>query len=178
MGGIILAMHDTREQWRPVPGAEGVYSVSDHGAVWTHERTDTCGRRIRGRRLDQGEKDGYPTVKLTIAGRRAKHPVHRLVLLAFVGPCPDGMEACHANDDRTDCRLTNLRWDTRSGNAADRLRNSGWHELRGEDNPNSRLTAAEVAEVRTLLGTLRQVDIARRFGISQGAVSHIATGTT
>ena len=33
------------------------------------------------------------------------------------------MEACHANDDPSDNRLENLRWDTRSENLYDRVRN-------------------------------------------------------
>lgn len=48
--------------------------------------------------------------------------LHRVVLDAFIGPRPKGMEACHANGDPTDNRLVNLRWDTRSANAADSVR--------------------------------------------------------
>lgn len=51
--------------------------------------------------------------------------MHRLVLLAFVGPCPDGMEACHANDIPTDNRLANLRWGTHADNMRDRIENGG-----------------------------------------------------
>ena len=40
---------------------------------------------------------------------------------AFTGPCPDGMEACHANGDRSDNRAGNLRWDTVRENANDRI---------------------------------------------------------
>ena len=45
--------------------------------------------------------------------------IHRLVLEAFVGPCPEGMETCHNNGVRTDNRLENLRWDTSSANNDD-----------------------------------------------------------
>lgn len=49
--------------------------------------------------------------------------VHQLVLEAFVGPRPEGMEACHWNDVCTDNRLENLRWDTTSANRHDQVRN-------------------------------------------------------
>lgn len=45
--------------------------------------------------------------------------VHRLVLIAFVGPPPDGMEVCHNDGDPTNNVLSNLRWDTRTGNMRD-----------------------------------------------------------
>jgi hypothetical protein len=48
--------------------------------------------------------------------------LHRVVLLAFVGPRPANCEACHSNGIRSDNRLANLRWDTRESNVADRVR--------------------------------------------------------
>lgn len=48
--------------------------------------------------------------------------VHLLVLEAFVGPCPPGLEGCHTNGDGLDNKLTNLRWDTHAANMQDRLR--------------------------------------------------------
>lgn len=42
--------------------------------------------------------------------------IHQIVLEAFCGPCPDGMEVLHGNGIRTDNRLSNLRYGTRSEN--------------------------------------------------------------
>jgi len=47
--------------------------------------------------------------------RKQKHrSVHSLVLEAFVGPRPEGMDGCHENDVPWDNRLSNLKWDTHS----------------------------------------------------------------
>ena len=46
-----------------------------------------------------------------------------LVLEAFVGPRPDGHECCHYDDDPMNNHLSNLRWDTRSANSFDAIRN-------------------------------------------------------
>lgn len=46
--------------------------------------------------------------------------IHKLVLEAFVGERPSGMQACHGNGDKTDNRLVNLRWDTVKANHRDK----------------------------------------------------------
>jgi len=46
--------------------------------------------------------------------------VHKLVLEAFIGPCPNHYEACHNNGKANDNRLSNLRWDTCSNNNFDK----------------------------------------------------------
>jgi hypothetical protein len=106
------------EQWRPIPDWER-YEVSDQGRV----------RNRRGQRLSVwvGTR-GYLRVRLHQAGSARNLAVHRLVLSAFVGPCPPGMEGCHENGDRSNCSLGNLRWDTPSSNAHDRVRH-GTHAM-------------------------------------------------
>ncbi|WP_248099523.1 HNH endonuclease signature motif containing protein [Corynebacterium kefirresidentii] len=45
--------------------------------------------------------------------------VHRLVMAAFVGPCPDGMEVCHNDGNPANNYVGNLRYDTHQANYAD-----------------------------------------------------------
>lgn len=114
----------TGEQWRPVVGYEGLYEVSDHGRVRSLDRITRTGngdRLYRSRFLEGYISLGYRRVALTRGGKSVHYLVHRLVLEAFVGPCPDGMEGCHNNGDRADARLSNLRWDTRLANIRDKF---------------------------------------------------------
>jgi hypothetical protein len=69
---------------------------------------------------------GYITVNLKPGGaiKLKTMRVHRLVLDAFVGPCPDGMECRHLNGVKADCRLSNLAWGTRKENIEDRVRHA------------------------------------------------------
>lgn len=92
------------EYWRST-GVTG-YEVSNAG-------------RVRGPRgiLRPFAGDARGHLKVDLCGRRVF--VHRLVLDAFVGPCPDGMEGCHNNGNPADNRVENLRWDTRSANVID-----------------------------------------------------------
>lgn len=52
------------------------------------------------------------------------------MLEAFVGPRPPGQEGCHYDDDPQHNMLPNLRWDTRSGNQTDLVRNGRHHQTR------------------------------------------------
>jgi hypothetical protein len=45
-----------------------------------------------------------------------------MVLEAFVGPCPPGLECCHGNGVGTDNWVENLRWDTHTENVLDSVR--------------------------------------------------------
>jgi HNH endonuclease len=56
-------------------------------------------------------------------GTRRAVQVSHLVLTTFVGPRPSGMDALHWDDDVTNNRLGNLRWDTPSANRFDCIRN-------------------------------------------------------
>lgn len=114
------------EVWRPIPSYPG-YEASDLGRIKSCERVIVRATRfgeirqpIRERILKPGRfSDGREFVVLT--GQKNRQ-VHRLVLEAFVGPCPPGMEACHNDGDHTNNRLSNLRWDTRSSNMLDLTR--------------------------------------------------------
>src|SRR5260221_10985959 len=98
----------TDERWRDVPGRRG-YRVSDRGRVKSVDRVLSDGRQAGGMMLTPyGDEDGYQRV--SIAGRTVA--VHILVLEAFAGPKPPGMEACHGNGDRSCNDLSNLRWGT------------------------------------------------------------------
>ena len=64
-------------------------------------------------------------VDLIRGGKKHRKYVSRIVLEAFRGPCPKGMEACHDPDpDVNNNRLENLRWDTHLENMND-IRKSG-----------------------------------------------------
>lgn len=119
-------MDTSQEQWRAIPGWDGVYEVSDHGRVRSLDRvleTATGRRQWRGRvhRLDT-DKHGYPCIRL--GGNKGKRfTAHQLVMLAFVGERPKGQEVRHLNDIRHDNRLGNLAYGTRSDNMYDCIRN-------------------------------------------------------
>lgn len=123
-------------EWRDIPGWEGIYIVSDDGHVKSLPRSmrNRAGvlKPYPGRQLTPTlDVNGYAVVTLC-RGRieRRTVKVHRLVLLAFVGPCLDGMEGCHNDGDKTNNAVSNLRWDTASANSLDKVRHGVHHMSR------------------------------------------------
>jgi NUMOD4 motif/HNH endonuclease len=111
----------TPEEWRPVVGYEGSYEVSNRGRVRSLDGFTQHGHRMKGRVLKPWLTSPRPYPCITL-GHKDKRYIHKLVLESFVGPCPPGMEVLHENDDPSDNRLENLRWDCRSENIRDRVR--------------------------------------------------------
>lgn len=99
------------EQWRPMLSFEEKYLVSDEGRVWSIGRERLL--------THVTTPNNYLVVCLSAPPSRTTRKVHRLVLEAFVGPCPEGMETRHLNGDRQENRLANLAWGTALENAAD-----------------------------------------------------------
>jgi hypothetical protein len=118
------------ERWRAVLRYRGIYEVSTRGRVKSLARV-TTGKNGTPRRLPErilkgnsSGSNGYVSVRLTDTdgGSKAWH-VNVLVLEAFVGPRPDGLQSLHRDDIRTNNDLSNLYWGTFEDNAADKMKN-------------------------------------------------------
>lgn len=118
------------EMWKPIPDFPG-YEVSDGGQVRSFKRRQPKLLAVRTRH------DRKRDVHLCTDGILHRMLVHRLVLIAFVGPCPVGYEALHRNGNGLDNTLPNLHWGTRSENLYDQTR-LGEKDIRGARNPNYR----------------------------------------
>lgn len=168
------------ERWLPVAGYEGLYEVSDLGRVRSLPHQTARGVRggtILRPQVSAGSK-GYPFVNLSKESAIRHVAVHRLVLEAFVSPCPEGSEACHGPGGKLDARLENLSWGTRAKNVGpDRLRDG--QDNRGERHGMAKLTQEQVLDIRrrAAAGETQQ-SIADRHGISFQNVSLVALGKT
>jgi hypothetical protein len=134
------------EEWIDIPGYEGMYQVSDKGAVRSFKKNRGY-MPPRILKLTQN-KNGYKSVTLCRNGDERNIEVQRLSLLSFEGPCPDGMQACHNNGHPWDNRRCNLRWDTPRNNQFDRRAHGTM--INGSNVNHSKLTAEQVIEMRCL----------------------------
>jgi hypothetical protein len=152
-------------RYLPVPGFPN-YRVGDDGSVWS---------RFRGpwkRMKTPVNKRGRPYVHLS-RGDRGKHrwDVCRLVLWAFVGPCPPGMECCHFPDrNPANNQLGNLRWDTHLANMRDMA-------ISGNRRKREVLTEEQTMEaIRLLESGVKRRRIARIVGCKHSTLHDALKG--
>lgn len=168
------------EEWRDVPGYEGFYQVSSFGAVRSLDRVVFGAKKqtVKGRLLSERDNgNGYKFVTLWSGGRQENMYVHRLVLLAFSGPSEKGLSACHNDGDRSNNRLSNLRWDTTIANHADKKIHGTLRQ--GGRCYQAKLSDIDIQSIRRMLSAgFEQKEVAKLFGISQPSVSDIKHGRT
>jgi hypothetical protein len=112
------------EEWRPVPGYEGLYQVSSWGRVWSVPRRGIAGQKIRGGMLrPYTEPSGYQRVALSKDGAQRGFRVHELVAAAFLGPRPAGARVVrHLNGDPANNFASNLEFGDDVQNWADTVK--------------------------------------------------------
>lgn len=166
-------------EYRNIAGMPG-YRVGNDGSVWSCHRASG---RFSGewRRLAiRIRRPGCPYRIVDLRaeagkGRVVRFYIHRLVLKAFIGLPPAGMQACHNDGDPANNRLENLRWDTCKSNAADKVRHGT--TLVGENHPNAILSEELVAEIcRLRMSGMKQIQIGKQVGCSQTIVSAVLLG--
>lgn len=165
-------------EYRDIPGFPG-YRVGSDGTVWS------CRSGGRGKLSTNWKKmfltitkHGRVRVTLKINKKKSYRHVHRLVLEAFVGSCPPGMECRHFPDrDPKNNSLSNLSWGTHLENTQDKF----FHGtvIRGEDIPQAKLTEACVRSLRRrYLRGVSLEKLSKDFQISKVNAWRVATRKT
>lgn len=108
-------------EYRDIPGFEGYRAGSD-GTIWSCWRNGGAKIPKGDWRILKPKKHIRSDHKYVTTKFRRDAPVHQLILFAFVGPKPDGMECRHLNGKASDNRIKNLAWGTRRENVHDAIR--------------------------------------------------------
>jgi hypothetical protein len=114
--------------WTAAPGFEGLYEVSDEGAV----------RRVGASVLRPFLRGGYPAVSLKDGPRRQTKAVHLLVMGAFAGPRPANHECAHLDGQAANAAFRNLAWVSKRENEA--------HKAHPRNGPHWRAVALREAD--------------------------------
>lgn len=152
----------------PIPGIPGYFATA------TGEIIGKKGKPMIG----WVDEDGYRHVSLRLSGRSnpKRQSVHRLVAVAFKGPCPSpDHEVRHLDGTRTNNAPSNLEWGTRAENAADMVRHGT--VMKGEKSPVAKYDLEFARRVRLLRDKGRsQQSIADELSLAQSHVSRIVRG--
>lgn len=170
--------------WKPVPGYEGLYEVSDCGLIRSLERQRRGHKstfRVGDRLLKAQMVGGYLMVRLykqrgNGVAWEAK-TVHRLVAEAFL-PNPANLPVVnHLDGVKANCAAANLEWTTHSENIRHAYASGLKIAKRGSDHAMARLNESQVVEIKARLraGESQRL-IGLAYGVGRGAIRDIKLG--
>lgn len=183
----------SNEIWKPVPGYEAFYQVSNMGRVkmnqkkikHRHGTTRFLEERIMKTRVCQG----YEILGLRSgvnSGKQVIKKVHRLVAEAFIENPEQKEQVNHINGVKTDNRLENLEWATASENQKHRFTHLGqlgtWvgrkhtpETIKMLIGMKSTLNDGQKAKALEMLAKgMFQREVAAFFGVSRTVITRIS----
>lgn len=173
-------MKSSQVEVRPIPGFSG-YAARSDGAIisyWQRQKRQSgagaewrIGSREKVMRGLPDKRDGRLMYNLRAdCGKSFRKCGGTLVLIAFVGTKPTGMQCCHWDGDCTNDAVENLRWGTAISNRDDMLRHGT--RLQGDRHPMSKITVKQVLEIRSRSGESRRA-LSEEFGLGQSTIYKI-----
>lgn len=110
-------------------------------------------------------------------GSRRQMAAHRVAYELEIGSIPTGMEVCHHCDNPPCVNPAHLFIGTHADNMADMAAKGRSPSMANEKCGKTKLTDVEVDHIRLMaVQGMKQVEIARYFGIHDGHVSRILSG--
>ncbi len=157
------------EQWRPILKFPN-YEVSNLGNF----------RNAKTHRLltiHQNIKTGRRFICPSINGKQTTVVTTPLVVAAWIGPRPEGLQIDHIDGNKANERIDNLEYVTQQENIQRSFRNGQHGEYPYNQGSHRFLTEVDYAEVKAMWKAgLSQVKIGKKLGINNATVSKILSG--
>jgi hypothetical protein len=155
---------------KPIPNYEGYYAAED-GSVYSSKSG-----KIKKLSFYNSPKHPYYLVSLWVNGKMHTRLLHFLIITAYKGLRPKGMEVRHLDGNCKNNIPSNLSWGTRAENIEDKRKHGSI--TRGERNGRAKLTQDQVSEIRVLKGVFTKKIISELFDVSESTISWIHRGKT
>jgi len=162
------------EEWKKIKNYP--YKISNFGRV---KRIKSMQGTFSGKILKPfNDGVGYLSIGLSKNGKVKTFYIHKLVAEAFIGPCPENKEVNHLDGIKENPHADNLEYVTKSENSKHAYK-LGLIK-KGESRRNSKLDRRKVIEIKKLYedGKHTQLELAKKFNMSQQAISKIVCGET
>jgi len=151
------------------------YMVSDNGKVWSYWKRDPhiMTRYYISDTLTELKPNRPPSSKYYSVGLRNYKKtkttirIHVLILMAFIGPRPPGMQARHFPDrDVANNSIDNLKYGTQAEQDHDKIIHGTQTRLKGNKNPMTKLKETDIPIIRDLFAQgLSKSKLGRKFGV-------------
>lgn len=151
-------------RFKPVQEIGDNYLVSPKGEIYSLPR-----HRTKGGLLNISLWSGYPSVGLIVKGVKTRKLIHRLIAIAFIPNPENKPHINHKNGIKTDHRIENLEWCTRSENQSHR------YSVLGQITPNRKFSKTQIMKILGDNKTSR-TKIASKYGVSRDCIDRIKTG--
>lgn len=174
------------EVWKDIKDYEGLYQASTLGNIRSLNYRNKVGR-VRNLKPSR-DSAGYGQVVLCRDGVQSKVKVAVLVAETFYRRREKGEVVMHLNNIRLDDRLENLKIGSYSENTLQKFVDGYTHTekqrravseaKRGVKHHNSKLSEAQVIEIRENPDVLSGAALARKYGVSETTINDIRRGKT
>lgn len=170
------------EIWKPIPGYENTYEVSNLSNIRSIDRRVPLGSRskfVKGQPIKPTlHHSGYMIFSLAKNGRAITTSVHRIVAQLFVDNPHDLPEVNHIRPPKTNNRADNLEWVTQAQNLQHAVE-TGLINRKGDKNIKAKLKESDVVQINWFyMDGMSSKEISEKYSVHQSSIVKILNGTT
>jgi hypothetical protein len=156
------------EIWKDIPNYEGLYQASNLGRIKSF---------LMNRELILKTPTGYLGYSyVNLKGKLFR--VHRIIGNTFLKNEKNFREINHKDGNKTNNKVENLEWCTRSYNMKHAFKNGLAVGMKGEKHHKCKLTQIQAIKIKYEYKDMTHKEIAKKYNVAKSLISMIRTGQT